>query len=263
MIGSGRRTLLSVILAIPITYYWIRLRSLPSYGSIIKIMAFGFLGLLLVTAYSGLRHRDRKEGSDRDVTFALDSIALLPGRISNASNLTEMAQDQVLGQRAVEFSLLAKKTYYDSFKGVSYFQTLIDVLVAPVPRGLWPDKPEGLGKRLPIDVRAPTRATWGPGIVGHGFHDGGYWVLALYGVMLGFGLRVLDEYLRNDPANPFLIGIFASISTHLIGWTRGDCATFTVQTISGIVGGILVAWVTRLFLARTSRKTLSYSTTLR
>jgi F0F1-type ATP synthase assembly protein I len=252
MFGSGRRTMLSVILAIPIAWYWLSMRYQPSRVAMSRIFVFGFCGLCLISAYSGIRHRDRNSSAGRTISFAIDSILLMPQRLTNFDQLGELARDQVFGQRAAEFSMLCRIVYVKGAHPVKPFHTLTGILLTPVPRALWPSKPEGLGYTLPRDSRANTRATWGPGIVGHGYHDGGIPVLIVYGLLGGFLLRTMDEFLLLDPSNPFAIGIFASISTHLIGWTRGDCVTFSVQLIAGILAGVAIGKLCVIFFSKTT-----------
>jgi hypothetical protein len=105
----------------------------------------------------------------------------------------------------------------------------------------------GLGYTLPKDSRAKgTRATWGPGIVGHGFHEGGLHMLVFYAVLCAAGMRFLDELLARQPGNPYLLGAFAAMSGHIIGWPRGDIATFSVQIIGCFLAAIVLNWLGRV-----------------
>ena len=116
-----------------------------------------------------------------------------------------------------------------------------------MPRAIWPDKPRGLGYTLPKTAKARgTRATWGPGIVGHGFHEGGLHMLVFYAFLAAIALRYLDEMLVRQSTNPYLLAGFAAASGHIVGWTRGDIGTFTIQILTAFAVTFLLGWAGRL-----------------
>src|SRR5690606_9104131 len=80
----------------------------------------------------------------------------------------------LLGGDPVEASLACIRLY-DQVQATQPFHTVKYILVHPMPRAWWPDKPLGLGYTLPFDtgwIRARGGyVNVGPGIVGHAYHE--------------------------------------------------------------------------------------------
>ena len=115
----------------------------------------------------------------------------------------------------------------------------------------WEDKPEALGTTLPRDTRKWSGGeNWGPGIIGHGFHEGGLYILVIYAFMVGTVLRFSDELLARQPNNPYLLGMLAASSGQIVAWPRGDIAVFTMQIVSAVASGILLVTVARIFFGK-------------
>lgn len=255
MSGGGRRTILSAMVALPIAWYWVigrnRIRPITvlAWLSVIGVSLF-----FVISAYSLVRRSGKAQGNDRDWEFSYRIITKFPERFG------EIPWGQMLGQRAVECSLAAGRRYRDE-QYDNLFHSLKFLACAPIPRQLWNDprdKPEGLGRHLPRDIRARTRATWGPGIVGHGYYEGGIFVIIVYGLMAGLAFRVLDEIVYRNAQNPYVLGIFAAVSGNVIGWLRGDIATFTIQIISGVMAGLVLAYIGRFLYGSETPKVFQY-----
>ena len=139
-----------------------------------------------------------------------------------------------IGHNAVENSLVT--VYMATGSGqfpdfaVKPFHTLYVIGTLPIPRTMWAKKPVTLGVTLPFDSKVldkTVKVNWGPGIVAHGYHEGGLLMLVFYGLLAGSIIRYLDELFRNNPNNPYMIGFLASASVQIIGWIRGDLSTMT------------------------------------
>jgi hypothetical protein len=239
--GGGRRTILGVVMAIPICVYWLGLRYRGPLQTLVLTGAFGVLTLLFIGAYSQVRHFDRRgTRQERNLLHSFEALKEIPSKMFDAD------VDPLLGQNAAQTSLAAIHLYTGHAKPAP-FHAMIFVLVSPVPRLFWPSKPVGLGYSLPKDCQAKgTKATWGPGIVGHGFHEGGLHMLVFYGIVWGMLLRYLDELLTRQSDNPYLLGAFSAMSGHIIGWPRGDIGTFTIQVIACFLAGILLGLLGRM-----------------
>jgi hypothetical protein len=245
IVGSGRRTFMTVLLAVPITYYWLSLRYQSPLKVLVMTAVAGAGVFVLVGAYSTLRHRDQVTGQVRDLGFSIETLSMMPERFDDIPWLS------LMGQRAVEFSMLTRKVYMNGEKQ-SFLHSLKVIACNPIPRAFWPDKPKGLGYLVPKDAKARTRATWGVGIVGHAHYEGGVVALLIYAALAAFCLRFLDQVVVNNATNPFVLGIFTSVSAHIFGWLRGDIATFTIQIFAGILAGLVIAFTAR-FLFGTAR----------
>jgi hypothetical protein len=102
----------------------------------------------------------------------------------------------------------------------------------PIPRKIWPNKPQVLGVDIvhqAVDPRSGTN--WGCGISGQVVYEGGLIVAALYAYLVVFMVRLFDDPLQRQPTNPFLVAMLASAGTHLLGWARGDLAIMTLNCI--------------------------------
>lgn len=231
-VGGGRRTFITAAAGVPVALYWVRYRNAPPGKTVLVYGAVAVFLAMTLLAYGTIRHRGRGEDADRDFSYAMESLMLIPQKFFDSN------KEQFLGQHTIEYSLLAQKLYRND---PSPFHVAKFLAASPIPRSFWPDKPEGLGYMLPKDARARTRATWGPGIIGHGFHEGGFWIIAIYGVIFISFLRYFDELIARQPENPFLIGTMAAIFPHVGGWVRGDIATFSIQVITGVMTCFLVA----------------------
>jgi len=245
--GGGRRTLVGVCMGIPIAYYWLHLRFRPPIRSAFTIGIAGVVVIMMIVGYSQVRHFDRR-GEMRERSFATSFEALmnLPAKMLTPSD----ASKSIVGQNAAQTSLAAIHLYTTEVDPEP-FHTIYYVASIAVPRAFWPDKPVGLGYSLPKTSRAHgTRATWGPGIVGHGFHEGGkvgaYAILVFYAIVAAAALRFIDELLVRQSNNPYLLGAFAASAGHIAGWSRGDIGTFTIQILTAFLAGYLLGLAGRL-----------------
>jgi hypothetical protein len=240
--GGGRRTFLGVMMTVPLCFYWLGLRYKKPVFNLTLAGLFAVLVILLVGAYTQVRHFDRRgEKKERNLMNSFAALQEIP------SHLFELDVEVLGGQNAAQTSLAAIHLYTTELEPRP-FHTLIYVLVNPIPRAVWPDKPVGLGYSLPKDSRVRgTRATWGPGIVGHGFHEGGLHMLVFYGLLCALALRFLDELLVRQPGNPYILAAFATMTPHIVGWSRGDIGTFTLQLIACFLAGAALGFLGRLF----------------
>ncbi len=232
-VGGGRRTFITAVSGIPIAMYFIHFRKVSKTKT---ILIFTFLAAFLMTllvAYGEIRHRGRRKTA-RDLSYALETLRMLPSRFFEGDG------KQLLGQHATECSMLTRKAFRNKPQP---FALGTYVLTNPIPRSLWPEKPLGLGYILPKAVGSKTRATWGPGIVGHAFHEGSHYFLILYGGIFAIFIRMCDEWLARQPENPILIGTAVAIFPHVLGWVRGDCGTFTIQIIAGVMTAFFIYWL--------------------
>lgn len=240
--GGGRRTMLGVLMAIPICWYWFSLRYKHWATTSILLGSMFLVAFSLLLGYSAVRHFDRRgDMKERNLGSAAEALTQLPKEIFNTSGLETM-----LGQNAAQTSLAAIHIYSNEYDPEP-FHTVKFVSTIWIPRAFWEDKPLGLGYMLPKKTRTRgTRATWGPGIVGHGFHEGGLHMLVFYGVIMGLGMRYWDELMVRQPRNAYLMACFASMSGHIFGWCRGDIGTFTIQLVGAFITLMLFCFAGRL-----------------
>ncbi|HRK30470.1 MAG TPA: hypothetical protein PLD59_05275 [Tepidisphaeraceae bacterium] len=245
---TGRRPLLSALVVLPFCLYWLSYRYRPKVYTVLPIALAGFGVMLMMAGYSTIRHRYNSEQvnvADRTpIETAVESLQLLPTAILELNTIAT-----VFGGDSMEASLVAIQ-YYTKVAPPVPFHTVKYVFANPFPRAWWPDtwgeKPLALGETLPRDIGVWTRrgyVNWGPGIPGHGFHEGGYLMLVLYGVLVAFALRYMDELLLRQPDNPYYLGMVAAASSQIIAYSRGDIGLFTVMVIGAMLTGLIIRWV--------------------
>ncbi len=234
--GTGRRELLALFASAPLVAYWFYFRHRPRGRTLMGITALASVGIVVVTSYATVRHNDRDLGNS--ATKAVTRIKKLPEAI--VTRLTNFdffgGQGSVFdGQNAVWAGILTISLTHEH-QTMEQDPLALAKFIAfnPVPRSLWPNKPLGLGKILPLQMGEP-RVTWGPSIIGHCFYDGGWPVVILYGLSIGGILRFLDTRMLYDPSNPWLIALQCSVVGHAIGFARGDCGTFGVNILGPLV----------------------------
>jgi hypothetical protein len=248
--GTGRRDLLAVFTTVALCVYWVRLRYKPVIPNLPKIAAVGALVLLVVTGYTAIRHRSM---TGRGLGYGLESLTMLPQAIMDDA-ARSAAGETLAGSDAVEVSLLMIHRFSYDVDPEPFF-TLQFLAAQPIPRAWWPEKPEAIGYRLPRDVGAWRRTgfvNWGPGIVGHGYHEGGPiggpFMLIFYGVLIASCARFMDDLLVRQPDNPFPLAIVGASSGQIIAFARGDISVFTVYLIAVFVTCLLVRALARMFL---------------
>ena len=127
-----------------------------------------------------------------------------------------------LQEDAITVSLLCIEEFHRN-GDPDYFHTLRFVLSNPIPRDLWPDKPQALGESLPESLGefSDGYVNWGTGIIGNAFHDGGLWMAGIYGLLVGGVFRIFDDILRRQPLNPWPIAMLAAMSPKIVAYSRG------------------------------------------
>jgi hypothetical protein len=157
--------------------------------------------------------------------------------------------DSIFGGDAVEASL-ATIRLYDGTLPISPFHTITYVIANPIPRAWWEDKPLALGYTLPIDIgwsRAHGDVNLGPGIIGHGYHEGGLFFIAFYAFLYASIMRFFDSLLVRDPGNPYLLGMLGSFSAQVVAFSRGDIGLYTAMMIGAMGSCLLITWLIRFF----------------
>jgi hypothetical protein len=157
------------------------------------------------------------------------------------------------------YSLLTKRYIDQGQLKPKPLNTLRFVLSYPIPRVIYPGKPEVIGATLVRDVVGYIGTNWGLGIAGHGAYEGGVPALVLYALILAFGLRVIDDPMRDQPANPFLLAAFVSASPHIITIARGDLGIMLNEIIEAYAFMVALAIACRFIFGTETTATSGMS----
>lgn len=240
----GRRPLVAAGAALLWGVYFSNLRyQRPTFASV-RLAAIAAVPIILVALYSTVRDQQHAERTGMEQL----RMSIERGELRRGIELLSQGQD------AGGNSLWLIETHPDQFPP-RYFHTLVYTVVYPVPRELWPTKPEPLSDIMPHMARIQRvdrdALKIGPGIIGHIAAEGGWMALIVYGVVGGLFFRLLDEITWNNAHNPLVIIAIGSSFGHLIGMARGETSAFTALFILSVVmvyimlliiGKLLEAW---------------------
>jgi hypothetical protein len=251
---GGRRLILSVAVSPLICTYWLRWRYLSPRSNLIRLSAVAIFALCVAMFFSSIRHYHSQDADNASVAKLVESL--------HATSLDKMIHGvtrnwlHYFSQYSVHYSLLTMQLVDKQVVPVEPLNTLLYVLVYPVPRAIWANKPALLGGPRLVNgiLQMPYHTSWGLGIVANGYQEGGMVVIALYAFLAAFGLRIFDDAMVRHPDNPFLLAIFCSISAHLVAWVRGEAGIMTTE----ILEAFFFAWGLSLlcrFIFGTTRPT--------
>jgi hypothetical protein len=164
------------------------------------------------------------------------------------------------GQDAAQNSLWILETYPEQFEPRPFF-TLYFVLIYPIPRAIWPDKPNALGQLLPGQAQLGgvrhDMLTLGAGIIGHIGAEGRWFALPIYAILGGLFIRLLDEIVRINPYTPLIVVPVGSTLGQVLGLARGETSTFMALTILGVTA----TYVIMFFLGKLAESSAAASQT--
>jgi hypothetical protein len=245
---TGRRLLLSVAGAPLACIYWLRWRYYSRRRILAGMMIAGASIVLIAGFYSSFRHAKAIHGADAHRNFSTVFKAMTSSGLNDAVQAITKDSLHFFSQYTMHYSLLTIHLVENQEVPVEPLNTLKFIVSYPIPRAIWPGKPNALGGTIVTDVlRLPVSTNWGLGIVAHGYHEGGYSVIVLYAFLAVVVVRLMDGAMRRHPDNRFLIATFCAGAPHILGWTRGDTSTMTVEVLEAFAFVWLLGLVGRFF----------------
>jgi hypothetical protein len=238
---AGRRLLLSVAVAPMICMYWLSWRYGSPKANAIRLSVVAFIAVSVCAFYSSFRHFDyTKQAASNERSFSTAFSAL-----EGASASTAVAQVtgnflHYFGQYCVHYSLLTIHEIDNGVIPVEPLNSLIYVVGYPIPRAVWPEKPQVLGITIIENyLMLPYRTNWGLGVVANGYQEGGLATIALYAFLAVVLIRLVDDALVRQPNNPFLLATLCASAPHFVSWIRGEPCIMTTE----IGEAIAFAWI--------------------
>ncbi len=231
VVFTGRRLLLSVLVAPVVCVYWSHVRYWRPTRAVAFMCVAGLLIFVSALIYSSFRW------------FSVGRYAVE----RNTANVVQKLKEQVKGRNWIE-SFVSNKLHYFAQYATHYslltqryvangqltpkpFNSLVFIAAYPIPRRIWPDKPLTVSEYLVHEIVGERGTNWGLGIAGHGAYEGGLLAVIIYGFLWSFGIRFIDDPLKRQSTNPFLLSIFATCAPHVLGWSRGDIAIVTIECL--------------------------------
>lgn len=232
--GSGRRALLAALIVGPWMWYWFVLRYRNASGLVLKIGALGVAGLVILAAYGNVR---QKGGGAAGVSAKVRGEQAL--ELIKNPNVSKRSFDLMLYTDTVTNTLYILEHYPDDLERVP-FNGVAFILSNPIPRAIWPEKPVALG--IQIQNKMNTAANLGPGIIGHGWAEGGVIGVILYAIFFGLFIGFGDAALRDRAMNPYFVAVMGAGLGNMIGLPRGDTALFLLQILAAMISSAVALY---------------------
>lgn len=245
MVGSfGRRGLVAVGAGLIWGMYYSRLRYADGKRVIVQALLAAAIPAILLAMYTSARSSTEHE---RGVAEHIKAMAT-KGDVGMGFMLL------LDGQGTAGVSMWLMEQCPESYP-YRWFHTPKYALLFPVPRRLWPDKPEPLSSQIAemANRQGVNRSglTVGPGIIGHAAHEGGFIALIVYAILGGLFLRFYDEIIAKCPTSPFVVLPVGASMGQIVGLARGETAAFIFAYVFGVLGSYFALLMVARFVERT------------
>lgn len=227
----GRRAILGVVGCFGWGAYHGHWKHLGPKAVLIRLGGVGLAALIFLAAFTATR-----SGAERSISLK-QKVSMLKG-----ANVKEGVSLLLSGQDAGRNSMWFIENYpsrypYRTLHTARYF------LSQPIPRIIFPNKPDALGRlsvpQANADKHRASNYSVGPGIIGHISVDNPFIALPLYAVFGGLFIGFLDRLIRIHPDNPFVILPLGTTLGQIVGLARGETGLFLFQATLGIAA----AWI--------------------
>lgn len=233
----GRRLLLGVMLAVPWMWYFVVWRYRRPASNLARVAVFFVVGVIGLIMYSPLRDMTNRTAAEE---------ATISKRVEQ---FTDLLTNPRIDPTVIKYILYADtvpNTLYvlENYPGNHSFKPfhgLIWFFSNPIPRTVWPGKPEAFGAILRDQMNVPPNL--GPGIIAHGWQEA--WVIGvvLYAVFFGLLVGMVDRASADRCWNPYFLAVFGGNLGNVIALPRGDTPLFMIQIVGGVVASGLFLYL--------------------
>lgn len=230
-----RRPIFSVIF--PVIYFFLlkQIEQNVSFGKLFKLITIFSLMLLLFFLFTAYRSSNDGEVNLSSL-FQLASDIILLGSGFDTIYLT----DYVVSSYNINNFLL----------GDSFLAGLLNI----IPREFWTDKPLAFGitlssKYFGIDT-SEIFTNFGPGLVAEAYANGGISFVIFISLLLGYTLRVFDNWNSQNVFDFFKFGITSIFLPGLFFLIRGDFVNAFYEIYFKILFFILMTYLFKKFILR-------------
>lgn len=231
VVFNGRRLLLSVVGAPLLCMYWLQWRYRSPKSNLIRLGVALSLAIFVAGFYSTFRHFSSSASFTSKRSFSTTIDAMKSSSLHRTVKALTDNMYYYFSEYCVHYSLLTIDLLDKHQIEVRPLESLKFLVAYPIPRAVWHDKPNVLGQSIVHDVlHMPYKTNWGLGIVGNGYREGGIPTIMLYAFLIVFGIRVMDDNLRRQPNNMFLLAILCAAAPHVVAWIRGEAIIMTIET---------------------------------
>jgi hypothetical protein len=223
--------------------YWLKWRYRSPKFNLLWLGLATLLTLAVAAFYSTIRHGTLATRGATERSFS--TIAERLKETSLDDTIVQVSRDWMhyLAQYTTHYSLLTIHLVDSGEAPVEPLNTLAFLVTYPIPRILFPAKPALFSGRIVSEVlHLPYLTNWGLGIAGHGYQEGGYLVIVLYGFLCVVLVRLMDDAMQRRPDNVFLLAIMSAAAPHVLSMTRGDTGIMSAE----IAEAFAFAWIVGL-----------------
>lgn len=228
----GRRDLLGVIVAVMWAAYYSRWRAFGPARVMLQLSVIGVIGVVLIFAVTSVR-----SPQFRDRGIMQNILSLREAKLSDGFG------DVLSGQAAAMASMWLIESRPDSHE-YDTLHSVKMVLLMPIPRRVWPDKPTALALTMPQRelhiAQRPDNYNIGPGLIGHIENDNPWLALWMYPIFLGVLIRVLDRATAWFADDPFIVLPMGAAIGQFIGMPRGELGSFFFIGVLNIIGAFVM-----------------------
>lgn len=241
--GSDRRFPLSALLAAAFVAYWLRLR----HQSLVKVFtvvgSLLFIAFVFTLTYTNIRHSLGL--ADASIQRRGEQLSTLLTDYNPV--FIQKNMEMLFFQDAPLISVFFIENYPNTYD-LRPFNGPWSFIVMPIPRSIWPAKPEGMGEVAQRQLGA--EANLAPGIVGSGWSEMMYVGVAYYAIFFGLFTGGADRLLRLRGHNPYFIVAMGSLLGNIFGLPRGGTFQFLSQWATVVFSAWFVLWLCHFFLKR-------------
>ncbi|MGP1346948.1 MAG: hypothetical protein ACTS3F_09835 [Phycisphaerales bacterium] len=211
-------TFASIVWSMYFSYFW----SLPKSRYFPSMFAVAAAGFVFIALFSSVRDATEKDRT----AFQHLQLMLTGGSVTEGSFKLLQGQDGA----AVSMWLLGQ---FPESREYTPMLSLWYTFAIPVPREIWPGKPEPISTKIAswANLRGVNQAgiTIAPGIIGQTWSDGGWVAIPIYGAFFGILLGFLDRWTWRNWSNIFVVVSTGAALGQLLGVPRGDVSNFTYR----------------------------------
>ncbi len=240
-VGSiDRRNFLSVIFMIGWLWYYLSLRYQPRPKLLAKIAVLCTIAFVMLATYNAFR-QDRGFGAD----FAMRQRQFMEGIKKGPDLSARNIVGGILLQDTPICTMAIMENYGDQWDflpmhGVIYYFT------NPIPRAIYPDKPNAVGIILQDQLSVP--ANLGVGCIGHGWAEAAWFGVLYYALGLGIICGIADRLVRRFANDPFFMIALGCSLGNVLGLARGETSLFLVIITAGFIACQVIFWGARVIL---------------
>jgi hypothetical protein len=227
VVGSiDRRNFLSVFFVVAWMWYFSKLRWMPKAKTLRTVFVVAAVTFFCLVVYN----KGRQQLGWQTATFEARGQQFLElaktGPDLSAKNLlTELLlQDTPLNTVCI-MENYPERYEHDPLAGAHFY------IVNPIPRAVYPNKPEALG--IILQRQLQVAANLGCGIIGHGWHEAAWIGILYYAIFFGALIAVVDNLVQARSYNPYFLAATGCSLGNVLGLPRGETSMFLDMITAG------------------------------